>query len=80
MWYGGMVIYSHTRCILFSVNVIFPFVLHVCLCVCTLVYLQDLTAILLDVLQLEAFSLLGVAVLLQVALSGFYLKGEQTIH
>lgn len=70
-------IYSHTLCILSSVNLVFLIMLHVCLYVHRLVYLQDLAAILLDVLQLEAFSLLWVTVLLQVALSGFHLRGEQ---
>ncbi len=47
------------------------------MCVCVCVYLQDLTAVQFDVLQFEALTLLRVAVLLQVTLSGFHLEGRE---
>lgn len=49
-----------------------------CVCVHTVVYLQDLTAILLDVLHFQALSFLWVAVLLQVTFFGFDLEGQRS--
>lgn len=81
MWPPGLnfiLLYLPTRCALPSVHVLCHVILLCCVQLCRFVYLQDLTAIRFDVLQLEALSLLWVTVLLQVTLFGFDLEGEQT--